>query len=71
MTLKAKVFIYAKEFKGEVTLDNFELVEEKLPALRDGQFLAEAIYVSVDPYLRTFVLNFPTGTVMAGRQVAR
>lgn len=68
---KAKVFIYANAFKGEVKLTDFKLVEEQLPQLRDGQFLAEAIYISVDPYARTLALSFPVGTTMIGRQVAK
>lgn len=69
--MKAKVFIYAQKFEGEVQLSNFELVEEDIPALQDDQFLVEAIYVSVDPYVRTLALNFPTGITMIGRQVAK
>jgi prostaglandin reductase 1 len=69
--MKAKVFIYAQKFEGEVKLSNFELIEEDLPELNDNQFLAEAIYVSVDPYVRTLALSFPTGITMLGRQVAR
>lgn len=69
--MKAKVFIYAQKFEGEVKLSNFELVEEELQAVSDGQFLVEAIYISVDPYVRTLALSFPSGITMIGRQVAR
>lgn len=71
MTQKAKVFIYAKAFIGEVKLSNFKIIEEELPALRDAQFLAQAIFISVDPYVRTFILSYPVGTPMVGRQVAK
>lgn len=71
MATKSKVFKYAKAFKGEVKLTDFELVDEGLAALRDGQFLAQAIYLTVDPYLRNFMASLPTGSTMAGRQVAR
>lgn len=71
MVTKAKVFIYAKPFKGEVKLSDFELIEEELSAVKDGQFLAEAMFVSPDPYQRTLILSFPVGTTMVGRQVAR
>lgn len=71
MATKAKVFIYANAFKGAVKLTDFKLVEESLPALRDGQFMAEAIYISPDPYQRTLILNFPIGSTMVGRQIAK
>lgn len=71
MAQRAKVFIYANAFKGEVTLNNFTIIEEELPSLRNGQFLAEAIFISVDPYVRTFILSYPEGTPMVGRQVAK
>lgn len=32
----AKKFVYAKRFDGEPKLTDFDLVEEKLPALKDG-----------------------------------
>jgi prostaglandin reductase 1 len=50
--VKAKKFLYAKEFKGEPTLENFELVEEVLPELKDGEILIQATELSVDPYMR-------------------
>lgn len=70
-TNNAKVFIYANAFQGEVKLTDFKVIEEKLPALRDNQFLVEAIFISVDPYARTLALSFPVGTTMTGRQVAK
>jgi prostaglandin reductase 1 len=69
--MKAKVFLYAKKFEGEVNSSNFEFIEEDLAEVGDGQFLVEALWISVDPYTRTLVLNFPTGITMIGRQVAR
>lgn len=69
--LKARKFLYVKEFKGEPTLSNFKLVEEDLPALKDGEILAEAEFLSVDPYMRPYMLNYPVGTTMIGGQVAK
>lgn len=71
MGLKAKVFVIAEAISGEVKLSNFKLIEEILPALRDGQFLAEAVFISVDPYQRNLMSNLPAGTTVIGRQVAR
>jgi prostaglandin reductase 1 len=70
-TKQAKVWIYAREFKGNVELSNFELREEEVSAIEDGEFLAQALFLSVDPYLRTFQLQYSTDTVMTGRQIAR
>lgn len=68
---RAKVWIYAKEFKNEVSESNFKLIEEEICELKDGEFLARALYLSVDPYQRTFQLQFPAGSsLMIGRQVA-
>ncbi|MBT8078967.1 MAG: NADP-dependent oxidoreductase, partial [Gammaproteobacteria bacterium] len=38
--------------KGQVTEDNFEVVDGALPTLDDGQLLTRNIYMSVDPYMR-------------------
>lgn len=71
MARRAKVFLYANPFKGSVKLTDFQLVEQDLAPLQDGQFLAEALYFSVDPYARSYVLKNPVGTTMIGRQVAK
>lgn len=71
MSTKAKVFIYAKKFQGEPKLSDFQLQEEDLPAIQDGEFLAEAIYLSVDPYMRPYMSRFPVGSNMIGGQVAK
>ena len=70
-TKQAKVWIYAKKFQGDVELSNFELKEEEVRAIEDGEFLAEALFLSVDPYLRTFQLQYPIESVMSGRQIAK
>lgn len=67
----AKVWIYAKVFKGEVQFDNFKLIEEEIRKIKDGEFLLEALYLSVDPYQRTFQLQFPVGSVILGRQIGK
>ena len=38
--------------RGKVTLKNFEIVEEAVPAVSDGQILVRNLYMSVDPYMR-------------------
>lgn len=69
--VKAKKFILAKPFDGVPTLDNFELVEEDLPPLKNGEVLAVAEYLSVDPYQRVYMARFPAKSQMIGYQVAK
>ncbi|XP_046354399.2 prostaglandin reductase 1-like [Haliotis rufescens] len=67
--VKAKKWILATKFDGEPKDSNFKLEEEDLPALKDGEFICDAVYLSVDPYMRAHV--FPVGSVIIGEQVAR
>lgn len=63
-------WIYVKKFVGEPTSENFQLIEEELPPLQDGEFLAKAEYLSVDPYMRPYMSRFPIGSLMIGGQIA-
>ena len=38
--------------KGAVSSDNFELSEEQVPELKDGQILVKVLYLSFDPTQR-------------------
>jgi prostaglandin reductase 1 len=70
--VRAKKFVYASAFKGEAKLSDIQLVEEDLPALKEGEVLIEALYLSVDPYMRIWqALMFEVGTTMIGGQVAK
>jgi len=69
--VKTKKFILAKHFVGEPKADDLTLVEEELPPLQEGEILCEAVWFSVDPYMRPYSANFPTGITMIGTQVAR
>jgi prostaglandin reductase 1 len=68
--VKAKVFIYASQFQGEPKSTDIELIEEDLPAVKDGEFLAKALFMSVDPYMRPYMARFPLKSVMIGSQIA-
>lgn len=67
--VKAKKIVKVNEFVGEPKLEDFQVVEEELPPLKDGDFLIEAQYLSVDPYMRVF--DVTPGKVMIGDQVAK
>lgn len=87
--MKAKVVVYKKEVEGPVTEDHFKIIEENLPQLKDGgmcliliyniiqftflEFLAEAEYISVDPYicLTPFIIPKVAGLPVIGQQVAK
>lgn len=45
--LNSRKFLFVKEFKGEPTAANFELVKEDLSALKDGEVLTAAEFLSV------------------------
>lgn len=68
--MKTRKFLYVKEFRGFPSLENFQLVEEELEPLKDGEILAKALYLSVDPYMRSFMLRFKPPALMVGGQIA-
>ncbi|EFX71508.1 hypothetical protein DAPPUDRAFT_308833 [Daphnia pulex] len=70
-TVSAKKFVFSKRFNGLPQHDNFSLEVEELPELKAGDVLCEALYLSVDPYMRPYSLGWPLGTTMKGGQVAK
>ncbi|XP_058831198.1 prostaglandin reductase 1-like isoform X2 [Topomyia yanbarensis] len=71
MVYTAKKWIYARVFSGEPKLDDFRLEEEIMPEIEEGEFLARAEFLSVDPYMRIYILPYPVGSVMIGGQIAQ
>jgi len=69
----AKKFVLASKVVGAPKLTDFILSEEALPTkLKDGEILAKAEWLSVDPYMRVRSMNtMPVGDQMPGSQVAR
>ena len=70
-SITAKKWIYANEFVGEPKATDFLLETEELPVLQNGEILVEAVFLSVDPYMRKFMHMFPIGSQMIGGQVAK
>lgn len=68
--VKASVFIYDKPFDGFPKEEDIKLIQEDLKPLKDGEFLAEAAYLSVDPYMRGYAPAFKLGTTFIGGQIA-
>ncbi|XP_076235629.1 prostaglandin reductase 1 [Calliopsis andreniformis] len=69
--VKAKKFVLVKHFQNEPKPTDVQVVEEELPPLQPGEYLVEAEYLSVDPYMRPYMEKFPLGTTMIGSQVAK
>ncbi|XP_070570214.1 prostaglandin reductase 1-like [Ptychodera flava] len=69
--VKAKRFIKAAQFDGFPKESDLKLVEEELPEIKDGEFLCEAVYLTVDPYMRVFSETLKIGEVMSGQLVGK
>ncbi|XP_074136929.1 prostaglandin reductase 1 isoform X1 [Sminthopsis crassicaudata] len=68
----AKCWTLKKHFEGLPTRSDFELKEVELPALKNGEVLLEALFLSLDPYMRVAVKkSLKEGDKMMGSQVAR
>jgi prostaglandin reductase 1 len=69
INMLARKFVLKRPFEGLPKISDFELVEEKLSdQLNDGEILAKAEWLTVDPYMRLFATP---GQTMIGGQVAR
>ncbi|CAG9865277.1 unnamed protein product [Phyllotreta striolata] len=69
--ISAKAFIFRNQFEGFPKESDFQLTNEQLPSLKEGEFLAEAEYLSVDPYMRAYAPRVKTGKTFMGSQVAK
>ncbi|XP_065912085.1 prostaglandin reductase 1-like [Dysidea avara] len=67
----ARKYVLETLFQGTPKKSDLKIVEETLPAIKDGEFLAEAVWLSVDPYMRTLVNSSNIGNTMIGEQVAK
>ncbi|XP_043370086.1 prostaglandin reductase 1 isoform X2 [Dermochelys coriacea] len=70
--VRAKSWTLRKHFEGFPKTSDFELKEVELPKLKDGDVLFEAVFLSVDPYMRPYSGRImKEGDLMIGSQVAR
>ncbi|XP_061769615.1 prostaglandin reductase 1-like isoform X2 [Nerophis ophidion] len=70
--VQAKTWILTKHFEGFPKESNFQLKVVDLPEPKDGEVLLEALFLSVDPYMRPFSrVRMKEGDVMIGTQVAK
>jgi leukotriene B4 12-hydroxydehydrogenase/15-oxo-prostaglandin 13-reductase len=52
MAMMNRQFVLAARPAGFPKESDFKLIESPIPALKDGELLARALYLSVDPYMR-------------------
>ncbi|KAM5299200.1 prostaglandin reductase 1 [Ctenodactylus gundi] len=69
--VRAKSWTLRKHFEGSPKQSDFELKTEELPPLKHGEVLLEALFISVDPYMRLASKRLKEGDKMMGQQVAR
>ncbi|HRO59945.1 MAG TPA: NADP-dependent oxidoreductase [Burkholderiaceae bacterium] len=69
-------FLLASRPKGEVSPDDFRLVETPVPSIADGEVLVRNHYLSLDPYMRgrmddskSYAASQPLNEVMIGGTV--
>lgn len=67
----SRVWYLTRRPEGFPRKDDFTLKEEQLPPCGDGEVIAAAEYVSVDPYLRYRARQIELDTVMTGTAVCR
>jgi NADPH-dependent curcumin reductase CurA len=71
-------FLLRSRPEGRTTTDTFELVEEAIPEIKDGEALVRTQWISIDPTNRAWIRETPTylppvgiGEVMRGLGVGR
>lgn len=67
----AKKYLLIRRSVGLPKPSDFKLVTETLPPLKENEYLAEAVFLSVDPYMRAYMPRIPLNTTMIGGQVAK
>lgn len=71
--VKGRRWALKHHFSGKPKAEDFELIEEELPELKEGEFLYKSLFVSVDPYQRPYTDRFPASAfpmTMMGSSVA-
>ncbi|XP_029913276.1 prostaglandin reductase 1-like [Myripristis murdjan] len=68
----AQVWTLKQHFVGFPKPSDFELKDEQLPEPKHGEVLLEAVFLSVDPYMRPYSrMTMKEGDVMIGAQVSK
>ncbi|KAL4604992.1 prostaglandin reductase 1 [Arapaima gigas] len=70
--MQGRTWTLQRHFDGFPKISDFELKLELLPEPQNGEVLLEALFLSVDPYMRPYSrVRMKEGDVMIGGQVAR
>ncbi|XP_054218370.1 prostaglandin reductase 1 isoform X2 [Homo sapiens] len=69
--VRTKTWTLKKHFVGYPTNSDFELKTSELPPLKNGEVLLEALFLTVDPYMRVAAKRLKEGDTMMGQQVAK
>lgn len=70
--VQAKIWFLKQHFEGFPKDTDLELKVEQLSEPKDGEVLLEAVFLSVDPYMRPYSrVRMQAGDVMIGTQVAK
>ncbi|KAM8803670.1 prostaglandin reductase 1 isoform 1-T1 [Rhynchonycteris naso] len=69
--VRAKNWTLKKHFEGQPKSGDFEMKAVELPPLKNGEVLLEALFLTVDPYMRVAAKRLKEGDTMMGQQVAR
>uniref|UniRef100_A0A2K6RJ51 Prostaglandin reductase 1 n=1 Tax=Rhinopithecus roxellana TaxID=61622 RepID=A0A2K6RJ51_RHIRO len=65
--VRTKIWTLKKHFVGHPTNSDFELKTAELPPLKNGEVLLEALFLTVDPYMRVVEsknADLPKGTIV-------
>jgi len=63
-------WVLKQHFVGHPKPEDFELVEEELPKLKDKQIRFRSLFLSVDPYMRPYTARMTPPFTMIGSSVA-
>merc|ERR1711915_906012 len=67
--VKGRRFVLKQHFVGSPKPEDFDLVEEELPKLQDGDIQFRALFLSVDPYMRPYTARMTPPFTMIGGAV--
>ena len=68
--VKGRRWVLKHHFVGEPKPEDFELVEEELPALQENEIQYRSVFLSVDPYMRPYTMRMSPPFTMIGSSVA-
>jgi prostaglandin reductase 1 len=68
--VKGARWVLKQHFDGIPKATDFDLVEDELAELKDGEILVKALYLSVDPYMRPYTRRFNPPLTMIGQSVS-